>query len=124
MISFKLNSDWDVSPIDNGSGLLTLETSTYPVTNSQLVPLTVFTPRKGREFEPTNAIDWEFFFGSDVDTINEPLLNLFATQLQAAILNVAGVTSVDLSNAQIDIENRSLVFNGVCFNIDCNEFNL
>lgn len=124
MISFKLNSDWDVNPIDNGSGLLTLETSSYPVTNSQLVPLAVFTPRKGREFEPDNAIDWEFFFGSDLNTINEPLLNLFATQLQALISSVNGVTSVNLSNAQIDIENRTLVFNGVCFNIDCNEYNL
>lgn len=125
MISYKLTNN-DISFVDNGSGLLTIETSTFPVTNAQMIPLVMFTPRKGRPYEPSNLIDWEFYFGSQLNNIQEQNLNLLATQLKALIGGRLGVTDVDLSETTIDIDpnSRTPVFQKFCWTIDCNEYTL
>lgn len=125
MIDYKLTNN-DISFVTNGNGLLDIELSYFPVTNSQLVPLRLFTPRKGRPFEPVDAIDWEFFFGSQLNQINESNLNLLATQMRAIVGSTIGVTDVDLTQTTIDIDpiSRTPTFKEFCWTIDCNEYTL
>lgn len=123
MISLLLDESYDVIPTLTTSGLITLETSKFPKTNSQLVPLRIFTKKQNREYEPENAIDWELFFGEQYNTIDSNLLNLFASQLELLISRTIGVTSVDLSNAKVS-NLPDFVFTDVCFTIDCNNYTL
>lgn len=123
MISLLLDESYDVIPTLTTSGLITLETSKFPKTNSQLVPLRIFTKKQNREYEPENAIDWELFFGEQYNSIDSNLLNLFASQLELLISRTIGVTSVDLSNAKVS-NLPDFIFTDVCFTIDCNTYTL
>lgn len=122
MISFKLDSSYDVIPTDNENGYKTLSVATFPESISQLVPLIIYTDRKGRPYEPEFAIDWSLYLGENLDTIDENLLNLFSTQLSALISSINGIENVNLSQATID--ERTLELSNVCFTINCNEYTL
>ncbi|MDB4461454.1 hypothetical protein N9043_00740 [bacterium] len=124
MITFKLDGDYDVIPAINGDGLITLETLSYPFSISQVVPLVIFTGKKGREYESDLAIDYSIYFGQNMNKINESILNLFATQLSALIGSIDSITDVNLSSATVDVINGSLDLQRVCWTIDCNEYTL
>lgn len=122
MKSLKLNESLDLEVISTDDNLLTFKLISYPETNSQLVPLRVFTIRKNKEYEPIDAIDWQLFLGENYSTINESLLPILATQLRILIKNTIGVDDVYINDGQISA--NPFRINNVCFKIDCKEYKL
>ena len=122
MKSLKLNESLDLEVISTDDNLLTFKLISYPETNSQLVPLRVFTIRKNKEYEPIDAIDWQLFLGENYSTINESLLPILATQLRILIKNTIGVDDVYINDGRISA--NPFRINNVCFKIDCKEYKL
>lgn len=61
MKSLKLNKSLDLEVVNTNIGLKSLKLISYPETNSQLVPLRVFSVKKNKKFEPKDAIEWQLF---------------------------------------------------------------
>ena len=123
MISFSLDCNWDVQPEINSEGLYTLQKAYFPLTNRQLVPLRLFSNKKNyRVYQPEDAINWDVFLGVD-NSINNELLGLLPTFIRSIVINTEGVTSVDLSNAKINIS-PGLTFENICYTVGCDEYTL
>lgn len=122
MKSLRLNKSLDLEVVNTTNGLKSLKLISYPETNSQLVPLRVFSVKKNKEFEPKDAIEWQLFLGETYSQIQESLIPILATQLRTLIKNTIGVDEVDIEEGQISV--NPFRINHVCFKINCKNYTL
>lgn len=122
MKSLKLNKSLDLEVVNTNIGLKSLKLISYPETNSQLVPLRVFSVKKNKKFEPKDAIEWQLFLGETYSQIQESLLPILATQLRTLIKNTIGIDEVNIEDGKISV--NPFRINQVCFKINCKNYTL
>lgn len=113
MYTFKLDGNDDLEIDENENGLITLKVATRTESIVQLVRLRLLTVARGKRYEPEDAIPWFTILE------NRRLVSLLGTLVGSLVLSTEGVASIDLSNAEVELDPPSLT--NICFTTTCGE---